>query len=230
MTQQHDRTIAAGRRDLPDLMAGWVHGWAVSRAASVPVAVPQGWRIDVGAPGHRLRYVLHTPDERSLSRLGERQDAPGTWIKVAADPAYLRAALPPQWTMADTGYLMTTTFTGEADQPPTPYTIRTTTDDVVVATVLDATGTPVASGRLGPAGEVGVIDQVETDPAHRRRGLGRVVMRLLGHHAVRLGMRTGALVATDDGRQLYSTLGWTVRTPIAAAYVPEPEPPLYSSR
>ncbi|GAB4060257.1 GNAT family N-acetyltransferase [Catellatospora paridis] len=222
--QQEGGTVGAERGDLPGLIAGWVHGWAVSRAAPVPVAVPQGWRIDVGVPGHRLRYVLHTPDDQSLSRLGERQNAPGTWIKVAADPAYLRAALPPPWAMADTGFLMTTTLTGDADKPPAPYTIRTTITDVVVVTVLDATGTPVASGRLAPAGVIGVIDQVETAPAHRRRGLGKTVMRLLGHHAVQLGVHTGALVATDDGRKLYGTLGWTVRTPIAAAHVPEPEP------
>lgn len=224
--QQEDGTVAAGRGDLPDLVTSWVHGWAVSRAAPTPVAVPQGWRVNVGAPGHRLRYVLHTPDEQSLSQLGARQNAPGTWIKVAADPAYLRAALPPQWTMADTGFFMTTPLTDDADMPPTPYTIRTTITDVVVAAVLDATGTPVASGRLAPAGVIGVIDQVETAPAHRRRGLGKIVMRLLGHHAVQLGMHTGALVATDDGRKLYSTLGWTVRTPIAAAHVPEPGPAL----
>ncbi|MEU8077292.1 GNAT family N-acetyltransferase [Catellatospora citrea] len=224
--QQVDKTVAARRGDLPEIMSDWVHGWAVSRAAPVPVAVPQGWRIDVGVPGHRLRYILHTPDDQWLSQLGERQSTPGTWIKVAADPAHLRGALSPPWTMADTGYLMTTTFTDDADLPPMPYTTRTRITDVVVATVLDATGTPVASGRLAPAGAVGVIDQVETAPAHRRRGLGKIVMRLLGHHAVRLGMHTGALVATDDGCKLYSALGWSVRTPIAAAHVPEPEPTL----
>lgn len=227
--QHEDRTVTTeplAYVDLPDLITSWVHGWAVSRAAPAPVAVPHGWRINVGAPNHRRRYVLHTPDGQSLSQLGERQNAPGTWIKVAADPTYLRAALPPEWAMADTGYLMTTTLTDGADMPPAPYTTRTTITDIVVTTILDATGTSVASGRLAPAGVIGVVDQVETAPAHRRRGLGRIVMRRLGHHAVQLGMHTGVLVATDDGRKLYSTLGWTARTPIAAACVPEPEPTL----
>ncbi|MEU4560664.1 GNAT family N-acetyltransferase [Actinoplanes sp. NPDC023936] len=122
---------------------------------------------------------------------------------------------------------MTIPFTAGTATPPPSYTIRIAVlDDVVVASVVDATGEIAASGRLAQAGQAGVIDQVETAPAHRRRGLGRTVMRTLSHHATRLGMRGGVLVATDEGRDLYRSLGWTVRTPIAAAHIPEAGAPL----
>ncbi|MFC3990532.1 GNAT family N-acetyltransferase [Actinoplanes siamensis] len=166
--------------------------------------------------------MLRTPDDGTLADLGRREVVPGTWIKVAADPTDLKRALPDGWTMADTGYLMTASFTGVGGAPSVPYTSRVSTDgDVAVAVCTDPTGEIAASGRLAAAGNVGVIDQVETSPAHRRRGLGSAIMRSLGHHAREMGMRTGVLVATDDGRELYRTLGWTVRSPIAAAYVPE---------
>jgi GNAT superfamily N-acetyltransferase len=178
----------------------------------------------VGLHGHRLRYVLHDPDEQTLAWLGRHQNAPGTWIKLAGDPTHLRASLPPEWELADTGYLMTTTFRAASDTtPPAPYTARLrTSGDVVTAVVLDPEGQVAASGRLATADVFGIVDQVETAPAHRRRGLGSVVLRALASHAVRLGADTGVLVATDDGHGLYRALGWTVRTPIAAACVPEP--------
>jgi GNAT superfamily N-acetyltransferase len=120
------------------------------------------------------------------------------------------------------GYLMSAPLTACADVPPTPYEIQITTKgEVVVATVVDMAGATAASGRLAPAGNCAVIDQVETAPAHRRRGLGTTIMRALSNHAARAGLDTGILVATADGRGLYHALGWTVRSEIAAAYVRE---------
>ncbi|WP_436674482.1 GNAT family N-acetyltransferase [Micromonospora sp. URMC 107] len=78
-----------------------------------------------------------------------------------------------------------------------------------------------AERRLAGAGEFGIVDQVATEPAHRRRGLGSVVMRARCDHAAWLGIRTGILVATDDGRALYRALGWTVRSPVSGAFLRE---------
>ncbi|MFI6229006.1 GNAT family N-acetyltransferase [Micromonospora echinospora] len=106
--------------------------------------------------------------------------------------------------------------------PPAPYAVRIdTTGGTAVATVVDSTGHPAASGRLAPAGSYGVVDQVETTPAHRRRRLGTVVMRALADHGARHGPRTGILVATDDGHSLYDSLGWTTHSTVAAAFLPE---------
>jgi ribosomal protein S18 acetylase RimI-like enzyme len=51
-------------------------------------------------------------------------------------------------------------------------------------------------------GASAVFDRIETDPAHRRRGLGRTLMTRLGGLAVQDGAETGTLVATPDGRAL----------------------------
>ncbi|SCL14495.1 FR47-like protein [Micromonospora nigra] len=220
-------TTEPAGRELSGLLAAWVRGWAASRAVPPPTPVPGGWRLQVGLAGHRVRYVLAAYDDASLAELGRRRATPGTWIKAAADPADLRTALPAAWTMADTGHLMTIPFTAGTATPPASYTTRIAVlGDVIVAKVIDAAGEVAASGRLAPAGQVGVIDQVETAPAHRRRGLGSSVMRTLSHHAVRLGVHRGVLVATDEGRDLYRALGWTVRAPVAAAHVPEAGVPL----
>ncbi|MFC4017895.1 GNAT family N-acetyltransferase [Micromonospora sp. GCM10011542] len=207
---------------LPELVMAWGQGWAVSRGVPVPVDVPGGFRADVDIPGHRVRYVLHTWDTDQLEALARQVTTPGTWIKVSGSAADLCGALSASWTMESSGYLMTAPFTAGSADAPGPYETRVRTDgEVVVATVVDATGAPAASGRLAPAGECGVIDQVETSPKHRRRGLGTTVMRALSDHAARNELGTGILVATEDGRRLYRALGWTVRSEIAVAYVRE---------
>ncbi|MEH0973128.1 GNAT family N-acetyltransferase [Micromonospora sp. CPCC 205546] len=207
---------------VPGLMTAWGSGWAVSRGTPAPVAIPGGFRVDVGLPGHRVRHVLHTYDADSLRRLGRELTEPGTWIKVSGDRAGLAAALPDAWTLDSAGYLMSAPLTPGAVEPPAPYATRVAAEcGVVVATVVDASGRTAASGRLAGTGKFGIVDQVETEPAHRRRGLGSVVMRALCGHAAALGMRTGILVATDDGRALYRALGWTVRAEVSGAYLRE---------
>lgn len=197
-------------------------GWAVARGVPDPVEIPGGFRADVGRRGHRVRYVLHTWDTTVIENLTEQVTATGTWIKVSGGATDLQRALSAHWTMESAAYLVRARFAVGTDDPPSPYQTRVSMEgDVVVATVVDATGIAAASGRLASAGEYGVIDQVETAPAHQRRGLGTIVMRTLSDQAARIGLGTGILVATEDGRHLYRTLGWTVQSEITAAYAPE---------
>jgi ribosomal protein S18 acetylase RimI-like enzyme len=55
-----------------------------------------------------------------------------------------------------------------------------------------------------------VADMVSTEPAHRRRGLGRAVMGALVAEAIKQGATDGLLVASPDGLGLYRALGWSV--------------------
>ncbi|WKE70030.1 GNAT family N-acetyltransferase [Streptomyces sp. WP-1] len=55
-----------------------------------------------------------------------------------------------------------------------------------------------------------VFDRTVTAPAHRRRGLGTVMMGTLTGAAVGSGVPTGVLGATVQGRTLYEALGWEV--------------------
>jgi hypothetical protein len=100
------------------------------------------------------------------------------------------------WTLDSAGYLMSAPLTPGTVEPPAPYATRVVAEGgVVVATVLDAYGRRAASGRLAGAGEFAIVDQVETVPGHRRRGLGSVVM------AGALRPRGGARDAHGDPRR-----------------------------
>jgi GNAT superfamily N-acetyltransferase len=85
------------------------------------------------------------------------------------------------------------------------------------ARVLDARGDLAARGMMAVAGDDAVMHDIHTDPAHRRRGLGSVVMGMLSRQALQRGARTGLLMATTDGAYLYGKLGWsTVATMLTA--------------
>ncbi|RZS40863.1 acetyltransferase (GNAT) family protein [Herbihabitans rhizosphaerae] len=202
----------------PGVLHAWGRGWAVSRATPPPVAVPGGFRIDVGLPGHVARYLLPTVDVDTLLPLIAAITEPGTWLKVCAPEPVVRPLLPAGWTVHAPEYLMTATLRSPAVSAPDGYTLATTvTGGAIDVVVRDPAGVLAASGRAGCDGPTAVIDQVETAPEHRRRGLGRVVMAALADQAARIGAVDGVLVATSDGHALYEALGWSTRSHVTPA-------------
>lgn len=203
------------------LIKAWVHGWALSRGVGLPVAEPDGYRLDVGRPGHRVRYVLS--DAGSVERRARALTEPGTWLKVSGSREEVQKTVPPSWEVGPPEYLMSAPL---ALRPvmaaPEPYRAELVGDGVVTDVVVRAPdGSRAATGRVAIAGGTAVIDQVVTEPEHQRRGLGRFVMRRLDEVAVAAGAERAVLVATEEGRALYLTLGWTVDAEITAAHLPE---------
>ncbi|CCH35331.1 GNAT family N-acetyltransferase [Actinosynnema sp. NPDC047251] len=200
------------------VVADWVWGWALSRGTPDPVTEPDGYRVDVGLPEHRVRYVL--PDPASVGPRAAALTEPGTWLKVCGPVGRVRSALGSRWTIREPEYLMSTGLgTRPPTTPPAPYTVELhSTGDVHDVVVTTGKGW-AAKGRVAVRGPAAVMDMVETDPAHRRRGLGSVVMSELSRVAASRGAVCGVLVATEEGLALYGKLGWTVDSPITAAHL-----------
>lgn len=193
------------------LAKAWAEGWAISRGTSAPVEVPEGYRIDVGLPGHVTRYVLPT----HAPALAASLTAPGTWLKICADPADVE--LGQGWQVQPTEYLMVTRLTAESPASGAEYELQVSTAGALLDARITHRGELAARGRAAIAQEYAMIDQVVTEPQHQRRGLGTTVMRALSQAASHSGARTGVLVATADGQGLYSRLGWTLASPVTAA-------------
>ncbi|KJK33450.1 hypothetical protein UK23_45985 [Lentzea aerocolonigenes] len=196
------------------IIADWVWGWALSRGTPDPVTEHDGYRIDVGLPHHRVRYVL--PDPRDAGPRAAGLTEPGTWLKICGT-----AELDSRWTVAAPEYLMSTPVKpAQPVTPPDPYVVELHSagkvHDVVVRT---RNGEHAAKGRVAVHHNAAVMDMVETDPAHQRRGLGSVVMAELSNVASNHGAARAVLVATESGRALYEKLGWTVESPITSAHL-----------
>ncbi|MFF3678809.1 GNAT family N-acetyltransferase [Streptomyces sp. NPDC002120] len=202
----------------------WVHGWTLSRGAAEPVPRSWGFTIDVGLPGHVMRHVLHSADEATVRELTGHATAPGAWLKALVPPETLEPWLAPGWRLAGgPGYLMSAPLPGaDAARAPTGtpdgYRLDTwTRAGVTRVLVRTADGTFAARGQVAVTGLGAVVDQVETDPAHQRRGLGRLVMRGLTAAAAGQGATAGVLGATPEGRALYETMGWRTVAPLTGA-------------
>lgn len=75
------------------------------------------------------------------------------------------------------------------------------------ARIFSKAGELAASGYAAEAQGVFIYDRIVTEPKHRRQGLGHVLIQAL--HAARQDPKSAELlVATEDGRAIYSTLGW----------------------
>ncbi|MDR7385569.1 GNAT family N-acetyltransferase [Promicromonospora iranensis] len=198
------------------LARAWVAGWAVSRGTEPPVELLEGFRVDVGLPHHVARYVLLDADEATVRRVAGSVTVPSTWLKAFVEPEVVASWLPPGWTEGPLTFLMATDLRSSATRTPDGYAVRTETEGAVTfLRVLADDGVLAARGQVVVTGECAVVDQVETEPAHRRRGLGSLVMRRLANIAAERGAATAVLGASVEGRALYESLGWRVQAPLA---------------
>ncbi|QMU66973.1 GNAT family N-acetyltransferase [Streptacidiphilus sp. P02-A3a] len=205
-----------------ELVRAWVNGWARSRGTASPVPVPWGLRVEVGLPDQVVRHVLPQADEARVRAMAAQVSAPHTWLRAFVPEATLAPWLSAAWTPTTPHHLMAT----DLRPAPTPEMdgYRLTMEvggGVIRVRVLAADGSPAARGQAAPVGAHATFDQVVTEGAHQRRGLGSLVMRALANAAMEQGAEFGVLGATDEGRALYESLGWKVHAPLTGfVYVP----------
>lgn len=89
---------------------------------------------------------------------------------------------------------------------------------MIEAKIISGSGALAASGYAAEAEGVFVYDRIVTEPEHRRKGLGQVLMQTL-HDARQDSGGPQLLVATEDGRALYSSLGWKTISPYSTASI-----------
>ncbi|MER5554559.1 GNAT family N-acetyltransferase [Streptomyces sp. NPDC002793] len=170
--------------DTTEAVRAWVHGWALSRGAAEPDSAPWGFTVHIGLPGHVMSHVLPTADAATVREITGSATGSGVWLKAFVRAESLASWIAPGWTLpGEPGHLMSTPLhpTRALVTPlPDDYRLRTwTRDGVTHARVSGADGTPAARGQTAVTGATAVVDRVRTHPAHRRRGLGRLIMRTL---------------------------------------------------
>ncbi|MBA2897134.1 GNAT family N-acetyltransferase [Nonomuraea soli] len=208
---------------MDELVRTWVHGWALSRDTDTPVAEPYGWRMEVGLPEMPRRHIVTDPVwlEKLVPTVTER----GSWLKLFVEEL---PPLPPGWEITAPGFMMSTELS--------PFEV--TGHEVVVEPLNDATskvwvivdGERAAWGQVAVWGADAVVDKVMTEEAHRRKGLGSVVMRSLQNLAYERGARRAVLGGTVEGRALYTSLGWRTECPLTSVQLIGIESNLWEGR
>ncbi|WP_344335988.1 GNAT family N-acetyltransferase [Streptomyces globosus] len=218
-----------------ELMRRWLNGWTLARSLPEAEAVESaesagdGLRSRCDQPGREVEVFALRADEdpASLARLAAVVAAAGqtTWLTVPTlRPGSVEAAVNAAGLelLHRSEWLMTADLAEHPRHAPAaPYEREVRTEGpVTVVSLHDSSGEVAARGTIAVVGADAVADRVETDPAHRRRGLGRAVMGLLAEAAAAQGARTGLLIASAEGQRLYSSLGWRREADVVIARGP----------
>lgn len=206
------------------LVRDWVTGWArthdydVSHEGNVHSALRAGdsdeWEYVIYAPEgsdlrkaassvakspKRLLTIISGPDDETPD--SEIEDAEIDGLELISDEEKL---------------MVVDMDTQDVEDPITPEGFTTQREDFegwTLFTVLHGEGAeaPVAArGRVAVVGSYAILDRIFTSPDYRRQGLGTFVTRALIAIALEQDVEEGLLVATEDGRELYEYLGWTL--------------------
>jgi GNAT superfamily N-acetyltransferase len=208
-----------------ELIERWQRGWSVARALPAAEDVGAALRVRCLQPGRDVEYVAY--DTSHLDELAERLRAEQeiTWLTVpTAEPERTGQALEKAGLvlLKRAEQLMTIELRDHPESKPAgPYRVEVNVErGAVVATVRHESGEAAAWGTMGLSGTDAVADRIETAEAHRRRGLGRVVMGELARTAAGQGAEHGILVASEEGQHLYLALGWRAVADVLIATTP----------
>jgi GNAT superfamily N-acetyltransferase len=86
----------------------------------------------------------------------------------------------------------------EFDNYNSTYVVKIITQDNETASI----------GRVVIVDDLSVYDRILTDNQHQRKGLASFLMKELEKIAISHGVFKNLLVATEEGKSLYQSLGW----------------------
>jgi len=208
----------------PLLIEAWLRARSVSRGLPQPVADRGGLRLETGSPHETRRYVFAHPTEE-LRGLAESIREPLISLKLCDTEAALRSYIPSHWQIFPSNFVMIRDASAgprrDAREMPSGYRLDVETVATVThARVLSATGETAASGYAAEHAGIFIYDRILTAEAHRRKGLGTIVMTAL-ESARRSLSAPQILAATPEGRQLYRSLDWSDYAPYTTAVIPD---------
>jgi len=210
----------SGGFDVVRTATAWATGWTLTRNKASPVIQPYGCKIDLGLPEHLERHVVIEYDAQILRELSGGLRTPGTWLKVCAPPEMVIPLLHEDWQVQAPEYLMAMVLNETATVAHADYRLfLSTSGKVAEAELRDMDGQLAARGRVAHSDGIATFDQIVTEPAHQRKGLGRIIMAALSNLCIAQEARVGVLVATEQGRALYQAIGWTLISPVTAAVI-----------
>jgi GNAT superfamily N-acetyltransferase len=196
---------------MDELLRRWVEGWRLCRGLEPAIECDDALAVALGLPGRDRELFALTDDPAVVDRLttGVVEDV---WLTVTTqygDQVARRLADAGLTPFAEQKMLMTIALSDHPRPATASYELETSTDGPLeYVHILATDGTVAARGMTAIAGSDAVMHDIQTDPAHRRRGLGSVVMGALSRRAVERGASRGLLMATVEGVHLYCTLGW----------------------
>src|SRR5690349_2649449 len=90
----------------PNIVEKWLKGWSLSRDLPLPAKYGSGFRVEVGWPQQKARYVF--PNfTHEITDLANAITEPWTFLKVCGPPDAFKDLLPTRWVMQPPAFMMT---------------------------------------------------------------------------------------------------------------------------
>jgi GNAT superfamily N-acetyltransferase len=202
------------------MMRRWLEGWRLCRGLEPVIEYDDAYAAVLRLPGRERELFTRTDDPATVDRLAQQLPV-DTWLTVTTrvDDRVVEQLLAAGAKPFEEPKTLMSIDLREHPQPINDaYQLTRSADGPLeYVRLLASDGTVAAHGMTAIVGADAVMHDIQTDPAHRRRGLGSVVMGALAQRAIERGAETGLLMATTDGLHLYTKLGWTAEATMVNA-------------
>ena len=194
-----------------DILEKWLKAWCLSRELPLPVKFKSGYRVDVGYEKQKVRYVFAELNDDFI-RLSETINETWVFLKVCASPEEVKNKLSRKWVIQPQGYMMCciSPMNIPTINLPDGYEIKFDSYNSTTAVKITKDGALASIGRLVIVDDLAVYDRISTEEDHKRKGLATFLMKELERIAISKNVHKNFLVATEQGKLLYQSLGWEV--------------------
>ena len=206
-----------------EVLEKWLKGWSLSRELPLPAGYSTGFKVDVGAEKQKARYVFPEPDENFL-QLAEFINESWVFLKVCASFDDFKHKIPEKWEVQPQGYMMSCFH--RMNFPihiglPDGYQMKSESyNSTFVIKIIAGNGEQAAIGRVVIVDDIAVYDRILTEKDHQRKGLATFLMKELEKIALSKEISRNFLVATEQGKFLYESLGWEVYSIYTSIVIP----------
>ena len=210
-----------GNNVSPNIIQKWLTAWALSRELPLPTNFKSGYKVNVGYQKQKARYVFAELNDDFI-QLSETINETWVFLKVCASPEEVKNKISGKWVIQPQGYLMSCVSPMNIQvNLPDGYEIEFDNyNSTTLVKILTKNGELASAGRIVIVDDLAVYDRISTEENHKRNGLATFLIKELERIAISKNVYKNFLVATEQGKLLYQSLGWKVCSLYTSVVIP----------
>lgn len=205
-----------------NIIEKWLKAWSLSRKLPLPVRYKSGFKVEVGEEKQKIRYVFPEINDDFID-LSKQIDEPWIYLKVCTSPDEVKNRVSEKWIIQPPGYMMFCSSPMNISRNSLGESYRLEYENynsTTVVKIIDENGELACIGRIVLADDLAVYDRIVTAENHQRKGLATFLMHELEKIALSNGIHNNFLVATEQGKSLYETMGWELYSSYTSIVIP----------
>jgi GNAT superfamily N-acetyltransferase len=206
-----------------DVVEKWLKAWCLSRELTMPMKYKSGLMVNVGYVNQKTRYVFSEPNEDFI-QLSKQLSETNIFLKVCASPSEIKHKISEKWIIQPQGFMMSCFHRMNVTNNSLHEDYKLEFDfynSTFVVRIVTQQGELASIGRVVLVDDLAVYDRISTDSKHRRKGLAKFLMKELEKIAISKGVFNNFLVATEEGKSLYLSLGWELYSYYTSIVIPD---------